>query len=134
MEGHLKPSEDTTMTDAFEAACPLFMSYGMTYDEFWDGEPERARYYREAHEIRLEEMSFNAFIQGKYVRDAISDFVEFYAMTDKPKVRNNYPEEAYPITAKAKRLARERREEEIANRYLFMFKQKDAEKQNGNNN
>lgn len=122
------------MTDAFESACPLYMSYGMTYDEFWNEEPERARYYREAHDLRLEEMSFNAFIQGRYVRDAISDFLEFYTMTSRPKVHNNYPKEPYPITEKAAWLAKERKEEEIAERYLFMFRQKDAEKQNGNNN
>ena len=135
MEGHLKPStDDTTIVDAFESACPLFISYGMTYDEFWYGEPERAKYYREAHDLALEQMSFNAYIQGRYVRDAISDFLEFYAMSSRPKVGKNYPEKPYPITEKAAKLAKEKREEEIANRYLAMFKKKDAVNNNGNNN
>ena len=111
------------------------MSYGMTYDEFWNEEPERAKYYREAHEIFLEQMSFNAYIQGRYVRDAISDFLEFYAMSSRPKVGKNYPDKPYPITPKAVQQAKERREEEIANRYLAMFKKKDAvRKEDGNNN
>jgi len=130
LEGNLNPSDKKPlMTDAFEAACPLFMSYGMTYDEFWHDDPVRAKYYREAHEIVLEQMSFNAFVQGRYVRDAIADFIEFYAMTSRPKVGKHYPEKPYPITDRAKRIAEEHREEEVANRYLKML----GAKRNGNN-
>lgn len=130
MEGDLIPSgKDISMTEAFEAACSLFLTFGMTYDEFWYGDPVRAKYYREAHDIAMEQMSFNAFIQGKYVRDAISDFMEFYTMTAKPKIRHNFPDEPYPVTKKGERLAKERKEEEVAKSYLKML----GAKKHGNN-
>lgn len=47
------------------------MSFGMTYDDFWNGDNELPRYYRKAYEIRQREADHNAWLQGAYVYQAI---------------------------------------------------------------
>ena len=39
---------------------------GMTYDEYWNGDPWMCRDYRKAHEIKRDEFNSNAWLQGFY--------------------------------------------------------------------
>lgn len=97
----------------------------MTFEQYWYGEPELVKYYREAHDIRLEEQNAMMHLQGIYVRHAIGDFIEFYAMASKPKVLDSYPDKPYPITKRKKKLDEIAHEEEVANYYINMFKKQD---------
>ena len=130
-EGEGDGSSPLLFTDIFEKAFPIYLSYGMSYDEFWHGEAELARYYREAHDIKLEEQNLVAYMQGAYVKSAISDFVEFFGMGAKhPKVGKNYPKEPIPITRNAKREAELKKENDGANYYIRKFREEE-EAQNG---
>ena len=115
-----------TYTEIFNEAFPAYLAIGMTYDQYWRGEPELVEYYRKAHKFQLEEQNFMAYMQGIYVRDAIAEFVEFYGFTKNPKPLNKYPKKPYPITEDAKEKQTVNKEEEIANYYLNMFKRHDA--------
>lgn len=57
----------------FEEQCPIYMSMGMSYDEFWFGEPERVKYYRKAHEIKKKQMNEQLWLQGLYIYEAFCD-------------------------------------------------------------
>jgi hypothetical protein len=118
-----------TYTEVFDEAFPAYLAIGMTYDQFWYGEPDLVEYYRKAHQFQLEEQNFMAYMQGIYVRDAIAEFVEFYGFAKNPKPLNKYPKEPYPITHRGKAKSKEDKEEEIANYYLNMFKRHDAERE-----
>lgn len=48
------------------------MSWGMTYDEYWHGEPIRARYYQQKHKIDIEQRNQELWLQGLYIYDAIA--------------------------------------------------------------
>lgn len=48
------------------------MSYGMSYDDFWHGDPAMVIAYREANAIRQEEMNVQAWLQGLYIYKAFS--------------------------------------------------------------
>lgn len=48
------------------------MTYGMTYDEFWDGEPKRAQAYWKAHRLRIQQENEMAWWQGMYNLKAFS--------------------------------------------------------------
>ena len=63
--------EDTSLTKLFEEQCPIYMSYGMTYDEFWYGDAYRAKFYREAHEIQTKNKDEELWMQGVYIYDAL---------------------------------------------------------------
>ena len=122
------PSKTLTYTQVFDEAFPAYLAIGMTYDQYWYGEPELVKYYRKAHQFSLEEQNFMAYMQGIYVRDAIAEFVEFYGFAKNPKPLNKYPKKPYPITKKAEVKNKKDKEEEIANYYLNMFKRHDAER------
>lgn len=65
--------EDTSLTRVFEELCPVFMSYGMSYDEYWYGEPYRAKFYLEAHKLKVKQKDEELWIQGMYIYEALCD-------------------------------------------------------------
>lgn len=65
--------ESISLTKIFEELCPIYMGYGMSYDEFWYGEPYRAKFYREAHEIQIKQKDEEFWIQGMYIYEALCD-------------------------------------------------------------
>ena len=69
---------DTSLsyTDVFKQVFPLYLSYGMTCQQFWEDEPSLAADYREAHKIMQKRQNLNAWLQGLYVYNAIGSFVE----------------------------------------------------------
>lgn len=122
-EGEGSSSSPLLFTDVFEKAFPYYLSYGMSYDEYWHGEAELVRYYKQAHDLQLEEKNLVAYLQGVYVRSAISDFIEFFGMGAKhPKVGKNYPKEPVPVTKRAKREAELKKENDVANYYIRLFR------------
>lgn len=44
----------------------------MSYEQFWDGDVEMAKAYRQAHEIRLDERNDLMWLNGMYVYQAIA--------------------------------------------------------------
>jgi hypothetical protein len=87
------------------------MAYGMSYDEYWNGDPALLRVYREYHEIKRSIKNQELWLQGLYVYEAILDAAPmlhpFPKQGTKPK---EYPKEPYPITLREKE-EKERREQ-----------------------
>ena len=48
------------------------MLCGMSYDEFWYGDPFRAVTYRAAHRLRIEQANQQLWLQGLYVHNAVA--------------------------------------------------------------
>ena len=48
------------------------MLCGMSYDEFWYGDPFRAVAYRTAHRLRIEQANQQLWMQGLYVHNAVA--------------------------------------------------------------
>lgn len=63
--------ESTSLTKTFEELCPIYMSYGMSYDEYWYGEPYRTKFYREAHKLKVRQKDEETWIQGMYIYEAL---------------------------------------------------------------
>ena len=61
-----------TNTEVFEESFPFYLAIGMSYAEYWEGDPKLTQYYRKAYQIKQEEINNNAWLQGLYVYDAIS--------------------------------------------------------------
>lgn len=62
-----------TYTESFEKLCPYYMSFGMTYDEYWNGDPCMAKFFREAHRIKMSQKNTEMWIMGAYIYEAICD-------------------------------------------------------------
>ena len=59
-----------TYTEIFEELCPYYLAIGMTMDEYWDAAPHLARWYRQAHKMRVEQKNQELWLQGLYVFNA----------------------------------------------------------------
>ena len=59
-------------SEIFEECFPFYLAIGMSYAEYWEGDPILTQYYRKAYHIKQEEINNNAWLQGLYVYDAVS--------------------------------------------------------------
>lgn len=96
----------------FEEQCPFYMSIGMTYDEFWFGKPERAKYYRKAYELKKKQLNEQLWLQGMYFFEAMCDVAPVLVTMPKKDAKiQPYSTEPYALTVKEQE-ERERRENE----------------------
>lgn len=65
--------EHTSLTEVFEKLCPIYMSYGMSYNDFWFGSPYMTKFYKEAHDIVVKKQDENNWMMGVYVYEALCD-------------------------------------------------------------
>lgn len=65
--------ESTSLSELFEKQCPIYMSYGMSYDEFWHGDVYRTKFYREAYKIKVRQKDEQLWMQGMYIYEALCD-------------------------------------------------------------
>ena len=63
--------ESISLTETFEELCPIYMSYGMSYDEFWHGSPYRAKFYLDSHKLKVKQKDEEMWIQGMYIYEAL---------------------------------------------------------------
>ena len=66
------PAREKTNTEIFEDCFPFYLAIGMSYAQYWEGDPKLTQYYRKAYRFRQEETNHNAWLQGVYVYDAVS--------------------------------------------------------------
>ena len=59
------------MTELFERDCPYYLSIGMTYDQYWYGDPLMVRTFYKAHKLKEQLADQQAWLQGQYVMAAI---------------------------------------------------------------
>lgn len=84
------------------------MAMGMSYEQFWFDEPEKAKAYREADKIRRKRMNEELWLSGIYMREALASTVgNMFTKGEKYP----YPSEPKPITEEdaAERKAREQK-------------------------
>ena len=78
MDGDLtedRPSdgEKLTYSQVFDKCCPVYLAMGMSWENYWDGDPLAVKHYREADRLRQERMNEQAWLTGMYVYSAIAD-------------------------------------------------------------
>ena len=104
-----------TYTEQFYEVFPYYLSIGMTYEQFWDGDPYLAKYYRQADEMRIERKNQELWLQGMYFYEALCDVSPIlHAMARKGTKPNPYSEQPYPITERQRRLEEEARDLKVA--------------------
>lgn len=63
--------EDTSLSIFFEKMCPIYMGYGMSYDEFWYGSPYRTKFYLETYKSKIRQQDESMWMQGMYIYEAL---------------------------------------------------------------
>ena len=97
-----------SLREAFEKACPLYMSYGMSYYAFWHGDVHAHKMYKEAHRIRMSEQNTMNWLMGQYVYEAIgawSGIIRAFSKQTKPRKYSDHP---YDIFKEDRELREER--------------------------
>ena len=114
--GENRPSSPLRYSDKFEELCPYYLSLGMSFYDYWDGDCTMTKYYRKMEEKTRERDNFNAWLQGMYIYEAMLDVSPvFNPFAKKPKPEP-YRSEPVPITMQEfKRQEEQRKKERIAN-------------------
>lgn len=68
-----KSVESISLTTLFEKMCPIYMSYGMSYDEYWYESPYRVKFYRETYELKQKQKDEQMWVQGMYIYEALCE-------------------------------------------------------------
>lgn len=69
-----------------EKLCPDYMAMGMSYDDYWNGEPDMVRYYRKTDELKKKQRNFDFWLQGLYIYEALLDASPmFHDLAKSPK-------------------------------------------------
>lgn len=101
------------MTSVFERMCPYYLMYGMTYEQYWYGDPWALVSYREAFNIRNRQRNEEMWLQGVYNLHAFSTVLS-NAFRKKGATEKKYlqkPLDIYPKSEaeKAEEAERERK-------------------------
>ena len=98
------PTQNKKYTEIFEDCFPFYLAIGMSFAEYWTGDPKLAQYYRKAYQIKQEEINNIAWLQGMYIYDAVSTALHNALRgmgKTKPPVRD-YAKQPYEFKNKVK--------------------------------
>ena len=108
-------SSSSTYTESFWERFPYYLSIGMTYEQYWDGDCTLVKYYRRAEELRNERRNQELWLQGMYIYEALCDVSPvLHAFAKKGTKPNPYSSRPYAISEKQIREEREERERKLA--------------------
>lgn len=66
-----EPDPPLSYTEIFENHFPYYLAIGMTPDEYWNGDNQLPKAFREADKIRMKRMNHEKWLQGAYIYEAI---------------------------------------------------------------
>lgn len=93
--GNNRPSSLFRYGDTFEDLCSYYMSLGMSYSDYWDGDNQMVKYYRQLDKINREHENYLAWLQGMYFYEALLDASPMFRdMLKNPKP---IPYREYPL-------------------------------------
>lgn len=106
-------SAPASLTEQFYAHLPFYLSIGMTYEQYWDGDCLLTRYYRKAHQMKQKRRNQELWVQGAYIYEAIIDIAPvLHAFAKKGAKPLPYVSEPFPLTQKEV-IERRKQEEKI---------------------
>lgn len=105
----LPEHKKSTFTEFFEEMCPYFMSIGVTYKQFWNGDVYIAKNALKAHRIQNKRDNQKMWMQGKYFNEALTtSLANLFKKKGTPP--HQYLSEPYPLDEKE---VKEREEREL---------------------
>ena len=109
------PTQKKTNVEIFEECFPFYLAIGMSFAEYWEGDPKLAQYYRKAYQIKQDEINNNAWLQGMYIYDAVSTALHntLRGMGKNKPPAKDYAKRPYEFKNKVKTEAEKAKEVEI---------------------
>ena len=94
----------------------------MTPEQYWDGDPLLAKYYRQADELNRKRKNQELWLQCMYIYEALCDVAPiFHAFAKRGTKPTPYTDHPYSLTNKERedeKKLREKRERDKARRYM----------------
>ena len=94
-------AEHIFLTEEFNKCCPFYLSIGMTYEQFWYGDPTMAKDYLKAYKLKekreAEKAKWIMWEQGLYVYEAICDVSPVLRAFSKATKPLPYPKKPWDI-------------------------------------
>jgi hypothetical protein len=95
----VSPASQLSYTEQFEEHFPYYLSIGMSYEQYWDGDCWLAKHYRDAHNLRIRRDNEQAWLMGRYVYDAICAVSPLlHAFAKNGTTAHPYLERPYPTS------------------------------------
>lgn len=115
-EEELSVESDFPLTRLFEKLCPIYMSYGMSYDEYWNEDSYRCKFYREAYELKQKRYDEFMWMGGMYIYDTLCRVYPIYHDFAKSGTKPlPYVERPYSLSEEYKKSQNKLTEEEKQN-------------------
>ncbi len=106
------PTQKKTNAQIFDESFPFYLAIGMSFAEYWTGDPSLVRYYRKAYQIKQEEINNNAWLQGLYIYDAVSTALH-NSLRGKNTRPREYAKQPYDFKNREKTEAEKAKEVEV---------------------
>ena len=103
-----RPSPLLRYGDKFEELCSYYMSLGMTYHEYWDGDATMVKYFREADDLKRERRNSELWLQAAYIYEALLDVSPVFNPLSKKNKPFPFRSEPIPITISGTKQQEER--------------------------
>lgn len=93
------------LTELFEKSCPFYMSIGMSYKEFWEGDTALPKFYYETYKKKMgreyEQLDYAAWLNGLYNKYAYEVVMaNFFSKKGTPQQK--YPDKPMSQSKKEK--------------------------------
>lgn len=83
----------------------------MSYTDYWDGDPEMVRFYRDKHRHESERRNVELWLQGAYVYEAILDAMPAFNFFSKKRKPVPYRDEPMALSGGEKKKSEDRKAE-----------------------
>ena len=105
-------TREKSYTEIFEENFPFYLAIGMSFAEYWSGDPSLVRYFRKAYLIKQEEINNHAWLQGVYIYDAVSTALH-NALRGKNTKAREYAKQPYNFENRQKSESEKAREVQV---------------------
>lgn len=98
-DGHDSPSASSI----FERECGYYLHLGMSLEDYWDGDPEIVRWYRDKERQDLEHENWLAWLNGRYIYEtmlAVSPAIKAFVKNPRPVPYMQKPHELFKAEGK----------------------------------
>lgn len=106
------PKPILSYSDKFDELCGYYLSLGMTYEEYWEGDPAMTRYYRDKYRCEMDQRNTELWLMGVYIYEALMDVAPLLNLFDKHRKALPYRTEPYPLTKTAEEKRKDREEKQ----------------------
>lgn len=94
-----RPSPILRYSDKFEELCGYYLSIGMSYEDYWDGDACMVKYYRQMDTLNRERENYYLWLQGAYFYEALLNASPVFNPLSAKKKPHPYRETPIPLTA-----------------------------------